>query len=287
MQFLARLVMRGRWQAAAVAAALSMTPLFFIAGAVIALLTMRRGVREGLIVLLWSSLPSALMLYMDGDPLPVTVMLGCWLAAWILRSSGSWPFMLLGGTLLGLGTGVAAPLVAGAHLAEAAEAVNALQAWLAKSMPPGAADAALANPFTGPDIANVLGAATAYLVLAGAVLGRYWQAALFNPGGFRREFHALRLPLAVTLAVTAGALWSMQLENERVMQTQLWLFMMPLLLAGLARAHAAVAERPYGSGWLAALYILALLFPLARFALAGVGMADSVLSFVKNRRDKE
>ncbi|MEZ5581549.1 MAG: hypothetical protein R3F37_01040 [Candidatus Competibacteraceae bacterium] len=30
-------------------------------------------------------------------------------------------------------------------------------------------------------------------LLCGLLLGRWWQALLFNPGGFSREFHELRL----------------------------------------------------------------------------------------------
>ena len=36
------------------------------------------------------------------------------------------------------------------------------------------------------------------------LLARWWQSALFNPGGFRKEFYALRLPRILVFPTLAG-----------------------------------------------------------------------------------
>ena len=287
MLFLARFAARGRWQAAVAAAAISLTPLFVLSAALIALITMRRGVREGGIVLLWSMLPIAVVLGAElaspsSQALAAAAMLGCWLAAWTLRRLDSWSLALAGCTLFGLAATAAAPAVALADLSAVADAFNAMQARLAAADPAAAAARA---PLSVADIEAALGATCGYFVALGAALGRHWQAALFNPGGFRREFHALRLPLSIALVATAGALWNAQATGGGyTSQMRVWLFVIPLLFAGLARVHRGVAGHRYAGGVLTAVYVVATLFPFARFALAGIGLADSLLGFVDRRR---
>src|SRR5690606_38868442 len=48
-----------------------------------------------------------------------------------------------------------------------------------------------------PGLAGLMGAVHALMALVGLMIGRSWQAGLYNPGGFRDEFHRLRpSPLA-------------------------------------------------------------------------------------------
>ena len=268
---------------------MSMTFLFVVGAAVVALVTLRRGAREGAIVLLWSLLPATVALYVERDSLADqaalsgstmlgAAMLGCWLMACMLRQLGSWPLVLLGCTLSGLATTAIMPALAGAELDQVATTFNAMRSRLA-------GDVALA-PFVAADIRAILGASCGYFIALGALLGRYWQAALFNPGGFQQEFHALRLPLSVALIAVAGVLWSMRAGGYAA-QMHIWLFVIPLLFAGLARVHSSVAQRRYGPGALALVYTATALFPFVKFALAGIGLADSLARFANHLRRKE
>ncbi len=56
-------------------------------------------------------------------------------------------------------------------------------------------------------IAGMMGAGTAMSAVLCLLLARYWQAALYNPGGFGEEFQALALPGvdALVLALAHGA----------------------------------------------------------------------------------
>ena len=68
MRGLAAFVMRGRLQASAVAALVSALPLLTWLGAsIVALVVLRRGNKEGLLVFLWAFLPLVLMYQNQGS----------------------------------------------------------------------------------------------------------------------------------------------------------------------------------------------------------------------------
>ncbi|MDH3453140.1 MAG: hypothetical protein OEN20_12045, partial [Gammaproteobacteria bacterium] len=127
--------------------------------------------------------------------------------------------------------------------------------------------AALMSGFTG--------AALCVNTLVSLLLARWWQAMLFNPGGFGEEFRELRLGRAgagVALVIMAAA-WLLQsafLLNLAVLIVAIYLFQ------GLAVAHGLVKKRGLGRGWLIGLYVL-LFFAFVQVALllAVLGMLDA------------
>src|SRR5690606_36697915 len=50
-----------------------------------------------------------------------------------------------------------------------------------------------------PVLGGVLGATHMLMALISLRIGWYWQARLYNPGGFRREFHQWRLPVLASI----------------------------------------------------------------------------------------
>ena len=50
------------------------------------------------------------------------------------------------------------------------------------------------NSLAVPQVAALLATGNAVIALLSLILGRYWQAALYNPGGFGDEVRALKLP---------------------------------------------------------------------------------------------
>jgi hypothetical protein len=71
----------------------------------------------------------------------------------------------------------------------------------------------LARP-NATQVAGMMGAGSAMTAVMCLLLARYWQAALYNPGGFGSEFRALYYPpaVAVVLALLAIGLASLGLE---------------------------------------------------------------------------
>ncbi len=134
----------------------------------------------------------------------------------------------------------------------------------------------LARPDAG-QIAGMLGAGTAVSSVLCLLLARYWQAALYNPGGFGQEFRALYYPPVTTaaLALAAIALASMGPQYR----TWAMICMVPLALAGFALVHARAAWRGQGKGWLIGFYVAWLLLDPVKLLLVFAAVADSWFNF--------
>ena len=193
MRALAEFVMRGRREALLVAVTATMLPMFFWLGAaVVGLVTLRQGVREGMLVMLWTLLPAAATAYF-GEIMPLATLLGITVVAWVLRLTASWPWALCSASVLGLLFGGGLITVGSGYLASVeklfAELVNSIAQQATVDAP---VHAMLKVPGAG-DIAGMFGLILAVTLVLGLILARWWQAMLYNAGGFRTEFHALRL----------------------------------------------------------------------------------------------
>ena len=283
---LASFIMRGRSQAALVAAVFAILSLLFpltgmLSSATLALATLRQGPVEGLLVGLFAGLASGLFAFAAlGSPLPaVGFALALWLPVWalavMLRNSGS-PALtvtmagLMGlAILIGLRVGVADPA---AYWAELLEPVRKglIEGGILTDAEGQALIVEVARWMTGAF------AATFYFqALLGLFLGRWWQSLLYNPGGFGAEFRDLRLGKG--LGVLGLALMATILVmGENQWAADLLILITPLfLLQGLALIHWLVKAMQANRGWLIGLYALFLLaLPHAQVLTAGLGLAD-------------
>lgn len=118
-----------------------------------------------------------------------------------------------------------------------------------------------------------------WVYITGVFLGRWWQAALDNPGGFQREFHALRLNFWVGSLSVIYLLVSFWLPLTSSVMAASGLIISMLLLAGLGVVHYWVAYKKY-SNWVlvgvyAGLFLLTILFlPILIVVAATDSMAD-------------
>lgn len=283
---LASFIMRGRSQAALVAAVFAILSLLFpltgmLSSATLALATLRQGPVEGLLVGLFAGLASGLFAFAAlGSPLPALgFALALWLPVWalavMLRNSGS-PALtvttagLMGlAILIGLKVGVADPA---AYWAELLEPVRKglIEGGILTDAESQALILEVARWMTGAF------AATFYFqALLALFLGRWWQSLLYNPGGFGAEFRDLRLGKG--LGVLGLALMAFILvKGENQWAADLLILITPLfLLQGLALIHWLVKAMQANRGWLIGLYALFLLaLPHAQVLTAGLGLAD-------------
>jgi hypothetical protein len=267
MRALAGFVMRGRREALLVA-----VPMFFWVGsAAVGLFTLRRGGTEGGFVALWALLP-CLVLARFGEVVPAAAMIGIWLVAMVLRATRSWALTLLAASAIGLVFGLGLLGAGGAYL----EAVRTIAEGFIAEVGKRSGDPAVAAQLQAPDtqqIASIFGFMLALTLVGCTVLARWWQSALFNPGGFREEFHAIRFGSVPGLAlVGAGA--SLYLQGPAM---QIWaqIVMLPLLVAGIGLVHALVARRRVG-GMLGLLYAALLLAPPVKYVVMGLAAVDAV-----------
>jgi hypothetical protein len=271
MRGLAEYVMLGRRQAVIIVLLCGFFPLlYFFSAAIVALVAMRKGRNEGLLVLLWSLLPAGLLLAM-GDTSPVFLMLGTYVAAIVLRQTGSWQKVILLATVIGLITQFSL-LLQPAYQAQIEALVNdGLQAQLSQG---GNTD------YTVEQFVDLLlsfyGAYHAFMVVICLMIGRWWQALLYNPGGFRQEFHNLRFDprvMVIMLGLILAGLWDIP-----PLDSWLPLFCVAPMFAGLAVAHYTVAVKKLGTPWLVLCYITLMMMAPAIILL---GLADSVLDLRK------
>jgi hypothetical protein len=108
-------------------------------------------------------------------------------------------------------------------------------------------------------------------------LARWWQAALYNPGGFRREFHGLRLGRNFALVTLGTLALSMMASGwlAEVGANALIVLVAAYLLHGLGLLHGIVAAKGIHVGWLITVYALTLILPQSTLLLAVAAFADS------------
>ena len=113
--------------------------------------------------------------------------------------------------------------------------------------------------------------------VASLLLARWWKASLYNPGGFRTEFHGLRFDVS---AAAVLVLLMLGVSSLGVMYRP-WgaLFGIPLSLAGLGLVHARAAQRGQGAMYLTVFYLLWILFDAVKVIVIGLAVADSWIDF--------
>jgi len=274
MRALAEYVMRGRREALLVSTMAVALPMFFWLGAaVVGLVTLRKGVREGVFVMLWALLPAAAVAYF-GEIMPVAALLGITAVAWVLRLTVSWPWALCASSLLGLVLGGGLLTIGRGYLAQVEKLFADLVAGIGQQAAQKGAETVALTPPGASDIAGMFGLILAMTLAVCLIIARWWQAALYNPGGFRAEFHALRLDRVQALALLLLAFgFGAMGEGFRLWA---WMPLVPLLFAGIALVHALAAARGRG-GWLGLFYAaLLVLAPLKQFVVVLAAM-DSLI----------
>ena len=277
MRGLAEFIMRGRWQALAVAVRGAGSLLFgWLSAAAIALVTLRKGVGEGTWLIFWAMLPAFLATWVSGDIGGIVLLLGAYAVAVVLRVTVNLALALLAAAAVGLLSGVGLLLLSGDFLGQLVEMFAALVAELESNLPTSGPSADLVAP-SANQVAGVLAAGNAVTIVLSLLLARFWQAALFNPGGFREEFHGLRLPLPATLVLTllAGWVWL----TEPAVSGWAMVLAVPVTFAGFALFHAWVATSGRGSGSVITFYLLWVLVDPFKGVVVGAAVADALLDF--------
>jgi hypothetical protein len=168
---LAEFAMRGRTQAVTVAAISAALPLlFWVSAATIALTTLRRGVTEGLNILLWASLPAIVWVVMQGDPMPLIVIVGTALLAMVLRATASWALTLFAGVLLGIVISGLMPLLLPEIVAELVRVSKDVLAEMAAQIT--AETGRQLDDWLHSMFAGILGSVHLFVMVASLVLAR-------------------------------------------------------------------------------------------------------------------
>ena len=254
MRGLAEFIMRGRWQALAVAVLGSV--LVFaapISAAAIALVTMVQGLRDGGWVALWSLLPALLVGWVSGDYGTGFLLGTVFVGAMVLAQTLSLSLALLAIVPVSAVGGLALLTFNTAFL----EAMlSMLDTWIAALQAESPESGESLNAFrpTTTQAAGLMATGNALIASLSLLLGRYWQAVLFKPGAFGEEFRAFRLPGVLTAILVLVAMLGALNDSEAAAWSAL--AGIPVTLAGFALFHHIAKRQQLGGTFLAVGYVL-------------------------------
>ncbi len=296
MRALAGFIMGGRLRAMLVAAASAVlallappftAPLSYLGGAAVALVSLRVGMWEAALVLLGGAAGTALLSQLVlGHAVPVVLAalflwVPAWLVAGVLRYTVSLTRAVQSAAVIGVLVVVGAYAIHGDPAAWwqhiLAPVLGPALKQSGVSGDPQQVLAAVAQLMTG-----VAAAALVLGLLVCVLLARWWQALLYNPGGFRREFHALRMDrssgwMTVAVVFAAAAGHGSVLATVAVQVAMVLLVM--YALTGLALAHSLVAGYRAHVAWLAGLYVALIVLRPMVLLLALAGLLDAWFDF--------
>lgn len=287
MRAIAEFIMRGRMQATLVVVGSAALPLlFWLSAAASCLVLLRRGPKDAVGILAWAMLP-ALAWWYFGEPRTLLVLLGSLGLALMLRAGQSWVRVLLGSIAVGLVFSVVLGAVFREPIAELATQLQKLMPQMLDGayQQLSVEERARLESLIAPVLTGLMAALLQIVSLLCLMLGRYWQAVLYNPGGFGSEFRALRLPPMLAFGLLTAMLLGPNFGVELAMLTPLC--SVPLAFAGLALLHGLSASGRLAKFWLVGLYVSLLLFlQLVYPLLVALAIVDSLIDFRGRRAPK-
>ena len=287
MGALGKYILQGRLQAIGLTSFLSIFSLllpalaYLLSGSPVALVTLRRGGIFGFQIIIGSLLLTLLLTYlvqivpMVAVVYAIVIWMPLWCCAMVLRQTQSQGLMVVTAGMIGL------LYILLMHLIF--EDVTLmwrtwLEVWIESNL-----SAAMGGKYkeimvsSGIDIVPLINAMVAsgivISIITTSLTARWWQSSLFNVGGFRQEFYALRLPrvLCYMCLIGIGVLWLME---QAVLRDLLFMMVLLFLFQGLSAVHRIVNIRKLSIAWLSVMYCLLILMPQMVLFVACIGMAD-------------
>lgn len=288
MKRLGQFLLKRNYHAAVAAFVCTLLPLIhlpggFIAAIIVGFITLCRGYKAGLFVLVWVALPSVSLLYLGRLGVFDLTLLRCaivWLFAGLLRSTGSWRLVLEVGVV------IAFVAVVGAHLIVPDMKVfwvDHLTGYLQNITQ--AADWKLTSDQLQKMVHQLAPIATGiagFIVLMGTfvqlIVARWWQSVIFKPGALRQEFANIRMTQTWAIIITAAIVGAF--FKVAVIIDSLPVLVVPFMIAGLSFLHLVVTFNRMLLIPLALVYIGMLFFTVYLIIpLALLGYADCFINF--------
>ena len=289
MKWLAAYIMRGRLQAMLVASTLAMlslmlAPLSVLSSGAVALVTLRKGAYEGLIILASSSLAAGILatLIQVSYQFILLYVLVLWLPIWLIA------IVLREGRHISLAVEIAVLIgvvgVIGYYLFNADPAAMWKQV-MPRMVPPNAPIENVQHMIglMAPYMTGIAAAGAVFSMLLGLFLGRWWQATLYNPGGFRQEFLGLKVQprlAMISIAIIVIATVSSGVVSQIAWNTTILMFVLYTFI-GTAVLHTVFSRMKIGQYAVPMFYITLFFIPHSLLPVALVGFSDTWLDIRK------
>ncbi|CUB02992.1 hypothetical protein Ga0061065_102331 [Marinomonas fungiae] len=270
---LANWVMIKRMNAILVVALCSIIPMmFWLGAAVLGLVVLRKGVKDGIPVIAWGGLPALVLWVIQGDATAFMVLIDTFILAYVLREKVSWAWVMLGASLLAVLSSLIQPLL----MADLLDMVADLIQQILSSSEEGVTIPSKEDIIQQAVIA--MSVVQAYIAVAALFLARRWQARLYNPGGLKKEFNEFRLPLSVALILGAMVLVGESLGGGFEVLSRA--AVPALVIPGLALVHGILALKKIGMVGLVVFYLIGILVLSVYFAniLIFLAVVDSFVN---------
>jgi len=296
MHSFAAYIMRGRGQAMLVTAACAILsllifpfvfPLGQVSAACVALVTLRRGALDGAIVIIGATLISGGLAAVSASDMNMAVsfilmyVLAIWGPVWlvslVLRYTRALDMALVSAGVLGIVIVVALHMYIGDVTAWWTQILTKTFEPMLQSSKLSAEDARRLVGEMAGQMTGSLAAGFMLGVMTSIFLARWWQAMLYYPGGFRKEFHALRLDRRVAIvSVVIAVLGFIPLDKVTEVSHDIFIVVIAAyMLHGLSLAHNVVTTMGMHGAWLIVIYLMMVFLPPARVLMAAGGFADS------------
>jgi len=283
--------MKGRMQAMMVASSLALLSLLFppvsiVSSASVSLVTLRRGGNEGLYVLIFSCLSAGVLSFFLFGNVQFALLYGLvlWLPIWLISIA------LREGRHLSVAIQIAVLFgmigVLGFYLFvnDAAILWQSVLSVMVQPMLASNPDVPLEEVKQSIAVfshfmTGAIAAASVYGLLSGLFLARWWQAVLYNPGGFRAEYLSLQANPKVALAsflLVAIAGLSSGFVAELCWNISI-LFIVLYAFIGMAVLHSVFLEVRAKRFAIPLLYISLVLVPHVIAIVVIVGVLDTWL----------
>lgn len=292
MLFLARYALKGVSQAALVAAALAIfglllppvtTPAGWISSAVIGLVTLVHGHRQGMLVMVISVIGSAVFAGLIFGVPHIAIYFGLmtwlpvWIAALVLRQTVSLALSVQSITGMSL-FGVIVTYVLFPEYAEFWRGqFDLIVAEVAKASQLDASQLTELNEFKELVLAlfpGLIASGIMFATILSLLLARWWQAMFYNPGGFSTEYRNLDLGNSMAL-FTVGLCVAAVLMQTDITYSLLLVLSFVYMMQGSSIMHAVFASKQLNAVWLYLVYILMLFIPQLAVLLAFIGLVDT------------
>ena len=290
---MAGFIMSGRYQAIAFISlfavlSLAVPPLVFLSSAAVALVALRQGYNQGVIVTLIAGVIFAVttMLLQQGFLTGLASALQQWLPmilfATILTRTVSWTYTLQIMLLLVVGGLIifhlSVPDLQEFWKDKIASVVDILSKGQTWSKEDSTKFVEILSTWLSATIAVSL--LTSWII--SMFIARYWQAMLYHPGGFGEEFRELRLGKVLAVALLIVVLLFVMTDSQLFADLSI-AGMTLYFFQGLALVHSLVKKLQMSHIWLAGMYILMIPFSPSVIVvitlLVSFGMIDNFADF--------
>ena len=286
MLFLARFALKGASQAALVAATLAMLGLIFppaawISSAAIALVTLVHGFRQGMLVMTISIIGSAVFAAMIfGAPhVAVVFALLAWLPVWIAAVVLKQTVSIAASLQLMTAISLFSVIVIYTLFPEFSEFWREQFDFIVTQVASQSDELQLSELQQLEEhvlalLPGLFASSILFTTMLSLYLARWWQAVLYNPGGFSKEYQSLNLGKKMGL-FTVGLGIAAVLMKTDVTYSLLLVLSSVYLMQGSAIMHAVFAGKQLNAVWLYLVYILMLFIPQIVVLLAFIGLGDT------------